>query len=426
MTKVLWITNILFPEAEGLLTGNPAQMQGSGGWLVSSAERIMKKGDMQLVAVSPSNLVKTMTKVTGEYITYYILPCRNERKYEPIFEDLWREISEAERPDLVHIHGTEFSHGLAYLHAGINIPTVLSIQGLSEEIGYHYLDGMNWKDVYGNMTLFDLIYGGSMFKQRQRYIDHGKRVEREMIRSVKHIIGRTTFDRSHVTMLNPSAIYHKCNESLREEFYEGKVWNYDNCQKHTIFLSQSTYPVKGLHQVLKAMPYVLAQFPDTQIKLAGGDIMAAETIKKKLTKSSYSKYIRRLINRVGMRGKVQFLGPLNAAQMAEEFLSCNVFVSPSSIENSPNSVGEAQMLGVPCIASFVGGTPDMIPSPSCGCLYRNDDVVSLAYQICELFNNSSRFDSFEMIETARLRHDVSANTEQLLTIYKEVISLEDK
>ena len=58
-----------------------------------------------------------------------------------------------------------------------------------------------------------------------------------------------------------------------------------------------------------------------------------------------------------LEDKVSFLGPLNAEQMKAEYLRSNVFLCPSSIENSPNSLGEAQMLGVPCVASYVGGIP---------------------------------------------------------------------
>lgn len=41
-------------------------------------------------------------------------------------------------------------------------------------------------------------------------------------------------------------------------------------------------------------------------------------------------------------------------------LNANMFLLPSAIENSPNALGEAQMLGVPCVSSRVGGVEDMI------------------------------------------------------------------
>mgnify|MGYP001724105363 CR=1 FL=1 len=40
--NILWITNILLPEATALLTGNPVH-KGSGGWLVSSSQALIGK-----------------------------------------------------------------------------------------------------------------------------------------------------------------------------------------------------------------------------------------------------------------------------------------------------------------------------------------------------------------------------------------------
>ena len=422
--KLLWITNILFPEANSALLGNTAELSGSGGWLVGAAENLLRAGGIQLVVAAPSHIVNRLTKIECKDITYYALPCTNERKYNPEYEEIWRNVVSIETPSLVHIHGTEFSHGLAFIRANITIPTVLSIQGISEEIGNHYLDGMSLCDVYRNITLFDLFYSGSLLKQKKRYLNHGAKVERQMIKSINHIIGRTTFDKSHVLTLNPAAQYYSCNEILRSSFYDGSVWDYDSCNQHTIFLSQSAYPIKGLHQLLKAMPYILKQYPDTKIRIAGSNIFASSTIKQKLVRSTYVKYLERLIKKFRLEGHVQFTGPLNAEQMKSEYLNCNVFVCPSSIENSPNSLAEAQILGVPCIASYVGGIPDMIPNDSCGLLYRYSDPIMLAYSVCNAF--SSRWKSTSQVMLAARRHNVDKNIQNLLSIYRSIIDNSEK
>lgn len=422
--KLLWITNMLFPEANSMLLGNSTELSGSGGWLVSAAENLLQQGNIELVVAAPSNLVRKLTKLSGKNIVYYALPCDNERKYKRSFEDLWKNIVSIEKPSVIHIHGTEFSHGLAYIRANLTVPTILSIQGISEEIGNHYLDGMTLRDVYRNISLFDLLYSGSLLKQKKRYLKHGEKVEREMIKSIKYIIGRTTFDKSHVLTLNPTAQYFSCNEILRSTFYDGSVWDYDSCNLHTIFLSQSAYPIKGLHQLLKAMPYILQQYPDTKIRIAGSNIFASETIKQRLIRSTYVKYLEKLIKKFGLEDHVQFTGPLNADQMKNEYLKCNVFVCPSSIENSPNSLAEAQILGVPCIASYVGGIPDMIPSNSCGSLYRSSDHIMLAYSVCNAF--SSKWESTSQVMIAADRHNINMNIQNLLSIYHTIIINSEK
>lgn len=421
--KLLWITNLLFPEANSILLANNSELLGSGGWLVSAAENLLHLGGIELVVAAPSNLVRTLTKVTGNKIIYYALPCDNERKYKREFEDFWKNIVTVEKPSIVHIHGTEFSHGLAFLRTQITLPTVLSIQGISEEVGHHYLDGISYYEIYKNITIFDLLYSGSLLKQKNRYINHGMKVEREMIKSVKHIIGRTTFDKSHALNINPDVQYYKCNEILRNTFYDGSTWGYDSCQPHTIFLSQSSYPIKGLHQLLKAMPHILKRYPDTMIRIAGSNIFASDSFKQRLIRSSYVKYIARLIKKLGLQNHIQFIGPLNADQMKKEYLNCNVFICPSSIENSPNSLAEAQILGVPCVASFVGGIPDMIPNKNHGVLYRFSDSIMLAYSVCEVF--SSPWASAEQIQEARERHCVNTIVHDLLAIYDSLMREHD-
>lgn len=415
---------MLFPEANSVLLGNSTELSGSGGWLVSAAENLLQQGNVELVVAAPSNLVKKLTKLSGKNIVYYALPCDNERKYKRSFEDLWKNIVSIEKPSVIHIHGTEFSHGLAYIRANLTVPTILSIQGISEEIGNHYLDGMTLRDVYRNISLFDLLYSGSLLKQKKRYLKHGEKVEREMIKSIKYIIGRTTFDKSHVLAINPDAQYYSCNEILRSTFYDGTLWDYDSCNQHTIFLSQSAYPIKGLHQLLKAMPYILQQYPDTKIRIAGSNIFASETIKQRLIRSSYVKYLEKLIKKFGLEDHVQFTGPLNADQMKNEYLKCNVFVCPSSIENSPNSLAEAQILGVPCIASYVGGIPDMIPSNICGSLYRSSDHIMLAYSVSNAF--SSKWESTSQVMIAADRHNINMNIQNLLSIYHTIIINSEK
>ena len=55
--------------------------------------------------------------------------------------------------------------------------------------------------------------------------------------------------------------------------------------------------------------------------------------------------------------------------MCDRYLKSNLFVCCSAIENSPNSLGEAQLLGMPYVASFVGGVPE-IAGMNADVLYR--------------------------------------------------------
>ena len=109
--------------------------------------------------------------------------------------------------------------------------------------------------------------------------------------------------------------------------------------------------------------------------------------------------------------------------MVQEFQTAHIFVCPSSIENSPNSIGEAQIIGTPCIASFVGGIPDMISHERTGLLYPFEEYSMLASQIIRIFNNNDlaqSLSSAEIVE-AESRHNRVMIRDKMISIYHEII-----
>lgn len=414
--KVLWITNILFPEAEQLLTGS-GELKTSGGWMLGSANALLQNMKIKLTVASVSAKVNKLTKLEGHKILYYILPMgKGNQDFNMDYCKYWVQVKDMVKPDVVHIHGTEFSHGLAYMKAcGCN-NVVISIQGLTSACFHYYHYGITKKEIYLNITLRDIVRGSILkdqkkFKQRAAY-------EIEMIKNAKHIIGRTSWDKSRIWAINPNAEYHFCNEILRLDFYDGSKWIYEKCDKHSIFISQAGYPIKGLHQVLKAMPFILRLFPDTQIRVAGEDITKSSNLSEKFRISGYGKLIKKMIEEKKLDGKVTFTGYLNGEQMKQEYLRANVFICPSTIENSPNSLCEAQILGTPCIASYVGGVMDMMKGNEDN-LYRFEEVEMLAKKVCRVFINERN--QIDIRDIAVQRHDPVKNSEQLYSIYKSII-----
>lgn len=413
--KVLWITNILFPEAEQLLTGS-GELKASGGWMLGAANALLRNKKVKLTVASVSTKVHKLTKLEGHDILYYILPMgRGNMYFNMDYCKYWQQVNNDVNPDVVHIHGTEYSHGYAYMMACDCNNVVISIQGLTSAYYPYYYFGMTKKDIYMNMTFRDMIRGSILkgqnrFKQRAAY-------EIEMIKKARHIIGRTSWDKSRVWAINPNAEYHFCNETLRPDFYDGSRWMYNQCDKHSIFISQAGYPIKGLHQVLKAMPFILRHFPNTKIRVAGGDITKSVTLLDNLRLSGYGKYIKNLIKKYNLDGKVIFTGNLNGEQMKQEYLRANVFVCPSTIENSPNSLGEAQILGTPCVASYVGGIMDMMIGNETN-LYRFEEVEMLAEKVCRVFKDADKQN--DMRSVSYKRHNPEINSDQLFAIYKMI------
>ena len=360
-----------------------------------------------------------------EGITYYLLPqSRLNTKYDRSLEPFWKLIVDDFNPDIIHIHGTEYAHGLASMNACPSLRFVISIQGMVGVYYHFYYAGIRLLDIIRHLTFNDLRKKNSILDGKKDFWHKGK-IENEYLRKTQHIIGRTSWDFAHVKAVNPSVSYHLCNEVLRRSFYESTKWGLALKTDFSIFISQAGYPIKGLHQVLKALPIVKSYYPNTKLRIAGPDITRSSTIREKINIGGYGAYLSSLLDELNLRSYVTFLGPQDEAQMIREYQNAHVFVCPSSIENSPNSVGEAQIIGTPCIASYVGGVPDMITDEETGLLYRFEDHVMLAFKIIRVFEDEmlAVHISQNGQAVAEKRHNSGFIGTQMQDIYSKIIAI---
>lgn len=411
--KILWIVNTVFPY--------PAKKIGIektvfGGWLNSLAENIKANEEIKLAIATVYNGDKILEFNDGT-IQYYLLPGAPALKYNKELEKYWKVIDEKFKPDLVHIHGTEYAHGLAFLNIG-NKETkkVISIQGLTSCISKVYLSGISYNDIIRNITFRDIIKRDNIFQQKKKFEDRGK-YEIKLIRKVDNIIGRTTWDYSNVKAINPNIKYYLGNEILRKSFYENN-WNIENIEEYSIFCSQAGYSIKGFHYLLETIYILKKRYPQVKLYVAGENIL-----NKGIKRTGYAKYLSKLINKYTLKENVIFTGILSEEQMVERLLKTHVFVLPSVIENSSNSLGEAMLLGMPCIASNTGGTMDILEHKKEGFVYPYTEPAMCAEFISKFFEDKKL--AINMGQSARKtalhRHDLKINTNKIVEIYKAVI-----
>ena len=412
--KVLWISKGLYPDVCKMLG---IETTFSGGWQFSAASNLNSIiNNLQLAIASPYQGHDLKTIVSNG-ITYFLIPnsrFKDVNNYK--LESYWKDIQNRFQPDLVHIHGTEYQFLSTYVNVFGNKNVVVSIQGLVSVYSRYYFGGINKNKLRNNITLRDVIRRDSIFKQKKEFEKRGK-IERIMIQSVSHIIGRTLWDKAHSWSINHHANYHFCNETLRDEFYQ-HTWKLSDCEKYSIFLSQGDYPIKGIQQLIKALPIVLRHFPDTKIYVAGRNFVTNRGWRL----NGFGKYIRSLMKENGVSDHIIFTGILHEKEMCKRYLASHVFVCPSSIENSPNSVGEAQLLGIPCVAAYVGGIPEMVTDNETGLLYRYEEIEMLAGAICQLFSNDQLAEhlSKQGKMAAKIRHDKFINSNNLYSIYDSI------
>lgn len=404
--NLLWITNILFPPVYSHLHMTPPV---TGGWMYSSAKQLINKfPDVHLAVAAPFK-TKVLRKIELDNITYYLLPINDNAQYNKKLEPIWQTIKKEFSPDIIHIHGTEYPHGLSYINSCGPEKVVISIQGFVSVYTRYYYGDISKYEILKHISIRDVIKHDSLINQRHKFSIKGGN-ERKAINAVKNVIGRTEWDRAHVWAINPRINYYHCNETLRDVFYK-HAWKYEFCIKHSIFLSQAGYPIKGLHKVIEAVALVSKLYPDISLVVAGNDIIHLPWYRI----TGYGRIIKDLIHRKNLSSHIRFTGLLNEQEICNEYLKANVFICPSSIENSPNSLGEAQILGVPYLASYVGGSPDMA---NCNFLYRFEEVEMLAYKICDIFNRNN-FDVNDR-QKALDRHDPDKNADNLMCIYHKI------
>ena len=358
-----------------------------GGWVENLILSLKQTDDLDLNVLFYCNCVKEVSYSSFDGVTYIALPERVKslkKCNKAMVKDLNKVLNKI-KPNVVHNIGTEREHNYQLLKLVGKEKTLVSLTGLVSIIKNHYFAGMQPYE-YKRISLGDFLRRTSLIKQKRYFSKWGKS-EQSLIKEAKYIMGRTNWDRAVVKQLNPSVDYIHCGELLNKCFSVDK-WSVANAEAHTIFVSQGSYPLKGIHMLLKAMPLILSKHPNAKIIVGGPNIIGDGSFISKIKKTTYASYLTRLIKKYSLNEHISFTGPLTADQMKMQFLKCNVFVMPSSVENSPNSLGEAMSLGVPIVASYVGGIPDMVEHKKSALLYGFYETHLLAHYICNIFENN--------------------------------------
>ncbi len=373
--KVLWICNIMLPAVAEHLNLPSSNKEG---WLTGLASVIQERRDENEIELAVAFPVTSSEMdgcsgkafLQGKSLRYYGFyeDTVHPENYDEMLEGRLKRIMEDFKPDVVHCFGTEFGHTLAASRVCPDKRKLLiGIQGLCSVYAGAYMANLPVKVIH-SVSFRDFLKKDSMLKQQKKYVIRGQR-EIEAIRNAGNITGRTHWDAFYSKYWNESAEYFVMNETLRPDFYNDQ-WQPENCDPHRIFVSQGDYPLKGLHYLLLALPAIRRKYPTVTVHVAGNSLVNYRTFKDKIKISAYGKYLRSIIAKNQLEDVVTFMGSLTAAQMKEQYLTAGLFLCCSSMENSPNSLGEAMLLGVPCVSADVGGISSIFSGGEDGILFR--------------------------------------------------------
>ena len=122
--------------------------------------------------------------------------------------------------------------------------------------------------------------------------------------------------------------------------------------------------------------------------------------------------------------KIELYGKISSDLLIEQLNTCHLYVHPSYIENSPNSVCEAMLLGMPLLASSVGGTKTIVEHGKTGFLFNPYDKYDLAGWIIHLIQHYDQ--ALKVGKNARQialrRHSPESIISDLQRIYSTIIN----
>jgi glycosyltransferase involved in cell wall biosynthesis len=230
-------------------------------------------------------------------------------------------------------------------------------------------------------------------------------------------MGRTSFDKRLVSLISPGSTYFHCEEFLRKEFFE-KQWNFPLKNEVTCVSILKGTSYKGIDLLVEVL-LILKKYSTFSFVFKICGVSENEEIIK-IIKKKYKKEINFL--------NINFLGKLTSDDLVKQLCNSNFYIHPSYIENSPNSVCEAMALGMPIISTNVGGINSLIDDKIEGLLVQEGEPYSLAAAIIELINN---YECAKLLgKNARKRsirrHDPNEIVNQLLDIYKTILSENDR
>lgn len=283
-------------------------------------------------------------------------------------------------PDIVHAHGTETSYAITALRS--KCKCIISIQGIINEI-----------------SKFD-----NHFSNKIQSL-----IELKVIRLNKHFACRTDFDKSFVRENNSSAVVHHLDEAINKAFFD-EGWICDD--KSNILFVGSVSKLKGINILLEALAICKQKISKIILNLIGS------------VNEDYYKTLEKFIINNGLNENVNFLGTQPTEVIRKELNKAQIFVLPTLMDNSPNSLAEAMAVGTPSIASDVGGIPSMIENKFNGYLVKSNDPEALAEMMFYLLNNSSERKRISVnAKTTALNRNLPGNVaNEAINIYKSILN----
>jgi glycosyltransferase involved in cell wall biosynthesis len=171
-------------------------------------------------------------------------------------------------------------------------------------------------------------------------------------------------------------------------------------------------PLKRPEDLILAHARLRKEFQHLEVSFCGG-----------VENRSYGKDICKMISERGIEG-IRFMGPVRQEGLVDLLRRATALVVPSAQENSPMVIGEAMAVGVPVVATRVGGIPDMVHHGETGLLYEPGDVNGLVSCLTKILSDSSLWKSMSgrARRIASCRYSPDRVARDTVEVYERMLS----
>ena len=406
--RILWLSNV-------------GSRYNGVGWMQSLLDLLKDSAnDIALAFLSDGG-----GKTTEGGVSYYTIKRRSNTLWQKILEHYGgyrrcsgeaylndiREVIEDFKPDIIHVFGFEIA--LCEIIGNTDIPVVVHIQGLLTPIDNAFFpNGFNKRTFAIPPTIDELVLNRGFIYDKDKTYAMALR-EIDLLKKTSFVMGRTGWDRRIMQLLAPQARYFHVDEVLRPSFYKNAgQWEPHN-GTFTIVSTLSQVLYKGLDLALKTA-LILKRHTEIDFRW---EIVGIE-------RGSYiTKVLEKKTGIDSDKVNIIYKGVKDEEGLCETLLLSDAYVHTSYIDNSPNSVCEAQMLGVPTIATNVGGTATLIHDNETGLLVPANDPYQLASLIIMLQSDEETCVrlSHNATQAALTRHDKTKIVNEILNTYSSII-----
>jgi D-inositol-3-phosphate glycosyltransferase len=240
-----------------------------------------------------------------------------------------------------------------------------------------------------------------MVGQNQGYREDGRRLEAEgeIARSVDAIVAATPLDREQMIThyrapaerihIIPPGVNLEIFHPLDREGSRGHVGTPCNpCEDaHMLLYVGRMDPLKGVDDLLRALPYVAQDLPpdwpcQACLALIGGDAESTDaSLRREMAR------LEQLKQELGIGDLATFLGRRDQDELPHYYSAADICIVPSHYESFGMVALEALACGTPVVASRVGGLTYIVEDGVNGFLVPTGDPTLLAHRISQLLED---------------------------------------